>query len=71
MALSGKYGSIEIPKIGNDEPIFVLRAQDKLAQGIVEIYKVLVASHDSPLANELDAEIERFKNWKGARKMPD
>lgn len=71
MAVSGKYGRIGIPKIGEDEPVFILRAQDRLAQGIVEIYKVLAASHESPLAKELDREIERFRQWKGPKKMPD
>ena len=70
MAVSGKYGKLEIPKIGEDEPVFILRAQDQLAQGMVEIYKVLVASHGSA-AEGLDNEIARFKNWKGTRKMPD
>ena len=71
MAVSGKYGKLEIPKIGEDEPVFILRAQDLLAQGMVEIYKVLVASHGSAFAEDLDKEIARFKNWKGPRKMPD
>ena len=71
MALSGKYGKIDIPKIGEDEPVFILRAQDRLAQGMVEIYKVLAASHGSALAEDLDNEIARFRNWKGTRKMPD
>jgi hypothetical protein len=71
MALSGKYGKIDIPKIGDDEPVFILRAQDRLAQGMVEIYKVIADLHDSPLADDLSKEIERFRNWSGQRKMPD
>ncbi len=71
MAVSGKYGKIDIPKIGENEPVFILRAQDRLAQGIVEIYKVLAASHESPLAREIDQEIERFRQWSGPKKMPD
>jgi hypothetical protein len=71
MAVSGKYGKLEIPGIGKDEPVFILRAQDRLAQGVVEIYKVLVASHESALAKQLDREIERFKSWSGPKKMPD
>ena len=71
MAISGKYGKIDIPKIGADEPVFILRAQDRLAQGVVEIYKVLVASHGSALAKQLDEEIERFGKWGGPKKMPD
>jgi hypothetical protein len=71
MAISGKYGKLDIPKIGEDEPVFILRAQDRLAQGMVEIYKVLVESHQSPLGQQLDEEINRFKNWAGPKKMPD
>lgn len=71
MAISGKYGKLDIPKIGKDEPVFILRAQDRLAQGVVEIYKVLVESHESALAEHLDQEIQRFKNWSGPKKMPD
>jgi hypothetical protein len=71
MAISGKYGKIDIPKIGDDEPVFILRAQDRLAQGIVEIYRVIAAMHDSPLTDKLDQEIERFRKWGGGRKMPD
>jgi hypothetical protein len=71
MAVSGKYGNIAIPKIGDDEPVFILRAQDRLAQGMIEIYKVIAGLHDSPLTDELDKEIERFRKWAGTRKMPD
>ena len=71
MAISGKYGKLNIPKIGEDEPVFILRAQDRLAQGIIKIYKVLVESHESAFGKQLDEEIERFKNWSGTRKMPD
>jgi hypothetical protein len=71
MAVSGKYGKINIPKIGAEEPIFILRAQDRLAQAMVEIYRIMVASHDSPMTKDLDREIEKFRNWKGNKKMPD
>jgi hypothetical protein len=36
MALSGKYGKITIQKIGTDEPVFILRARDRIAQSMVE-----------------------------------
>jgi hypothetical protein len=71
MAISGKYGTLTIPNIPDDEPVFVLRAQDRLAQGTVEIYKVIAEQHDAALAADLDKEIERFRNWQGPRKMPD
>jgi len=70
MAISGKYGRVNIPKIGADEPIFILRAQDKLAEPAIEMYRSLVTSHGRPLANSLDKEIEAFKKWP-TKKMPD
>ena len=71
MAVSGKYGKLNIPKIGVEEPVFILRAQDRLAEAMIEIYRIIVGSHDSPLAKELAKEIERFHAWKGPKKMPD
>ena len=71
MAISGKYGKIDIPKIGKDEPVFILRAQDKLAEAAIEMYKSLVASHGSPVADQLKKENERFHKWTGTRKIPD
>ena len=71
MAVSGKYGKIEIPKIGKEEPVFILRAQDRLAEGLIEIYKVLVASHGSSNAAQLDEEVARFRQWSGPKKIPD
>ena len=71
MAISGKYGRVDIPKIGADEPVFILRAQDKLAEAMIEIYRTIVAAHDSPMAGDLKKEIERFRGWSGTRKMPD
>ena len=71
MAISGKYGKIDIRKIGEDEPVFILRAQDRLADGIIEIYKVITSMHGSTLGEELDKEIERFRSWRGPKKMPD
>ena len=71
MAISGKYGKIDIPKIGQNEPVFILRAQDMLAQGMVEIYKVIASLHGKAMAEDLNKEIDRFRNWAGKRKMPD
>jgi len=41
MAISGKYGQINIPKVKADEPVFILRTQDKLAQDAIQMYKNL------------------------------
>jgi len=70
MAVSGKYGKVSIPKVGADEPMFILRAQDKLAETAIEMYRALAASHGRPLANSLQKEIEAFKKWP-TKKMPD
>jgi hypothetical protein len=71
MAISGKYGSINIPGIGEKEPVFIIRAQDKLAIPAIEMYKALATSHASPLASSLNREISSFQQWKGKTKLPD
>ncbi|MBA7486248.1 hypothetical protein ES707_21804 [subsurface metagenome] len=71
MALSGKYGRLDIPRIGEEEPIFILRAQDKLAEPTIEMYRLLAASHGCQLAEALYKEIESFRQWPGVKKMPD
>lgn len=71
MAISGKYGKVNIPKIGADEPVFILRAQDKLAEPAIEMYRSLAASHGCQLANDLEKEIQSFREWPGRKKMPD
>jgi len=53
MAISGKYGRLDIPKVGADEPVFILRAQDKLAEPALEMYRLLAASYGVPLAAAL------------------
>jgi hypothetical protein len=71
MAISGKYGKVDIPKIGADEPVFILRAQDKLAETAIEMYRLLADSHGCRLAGSLDKEITAFRRWTGRKKMPD
>lgn len=71
MAVSGKYGKVNIPRIGDDEPVFILRAQDRLAEPTVEMYRLLAASHGCELAELVPQEVERFRQWKGVRKLPD
>ncbi len=71
MALSGKYGRLDVPRIGAEEPIFILRAQDKLAEPAIEMYRLLAASHGCQLAQALDKEIDSFRQWPGRKKLPD
>jgi hypothetical protein len=71
MAVSSKYGKLNIKSIGDDEPVFIIRAQDKLAIFAIEMYKEIAGFHDLPITSELQEEIERFRLWGGARKSPD
>ena len=71
MAISGKYGRLNIPRVGEEEPVFILRAQDKLAEATIGMYQLLAASHGCKLAGELHKEIARFQQWEGAKKLPD
>jgi hypothetical protein len=71
MAISGKYGQIAIPNIGEREPVFILRAQDLLAGPAIALYQILARSHGSLLAEDLGKEIGRFQRWPGRKKIPD
>ena len=71
MALSGKYGKVNIPSVGEDEPVFILRAQDEVAEATIEVYRSLVASLGSPMVKSLQKEIDAFRCWNGKKKIPD
>lgn len=71
MALSGKYGKLNIPRITDEEPVFILRAQDALAGTVVKIYQLLAASHVRLFVTEMDKAVRAFDSWPGAKKMPD
>lgn len=71
MAISSKYGKLDIPKIGEDEPVFILRAQDMLAEPTIGIYRLLADSHGCQIAKGLDKEVDAFRRWPGKKKMPD
>lgn len=71
MAISGKYGKLHVPKIGEEEPVFILRAQDQLAIPAIEMYQLLAASHGASVAKSLEDEITSFRHWKGRKKIPD
>ena len=71
MTLSGKYGKIDIPKMVEDEPVFILRAQDNLAKSAIEMCRALAASHGAPVADTLQKAIDSFRPWSGQKKTPD
>jgi hypothetical protein len=66
-----KYGKLSIPKVGDDEPVFILRAQDKLAESAIAMYQAPASSHGTSVAKDVNKEVESFRNWKGAKKLPD
>ena len=71
MAISGKYGKVFISKIGESEPVFILRAQDQLAAQAIEMYRDLALKNGLPLAESLHKEIDAFRTWTGPKRMPD
>lgn len=71
MAISAKYGKVDIENIGENEPVFILRAQDSLAVQALENYQTLASINDAPAADGMRMEIGRFENWDGDRKLPD
>ena len=71
MAVSGKYGKVNIPNIGDNEPVFILRAQDKLAESSIKMYQALAESHGGKLTDSLTREINTFHKWPGKKKLPD
>jgi len=63
MAISGKCGKLHIRRISEEEPVFILRAQDQLAVPAIEMYEFLAASHGSSVAQSLADEITSFRHW--------
>ena len=70
MALSSTYGKLDIPIIGENEPVFILRGQDILAQSAIEMYRLLAEAHGCRVAEALTSEISLFRQWKGEKKLP-
>jgi len=71
VAVSGKYGRLSITNIPDDEPVFILRAQDQLADTAIGIYRLLAASHGCQIADSVQKEVEEFQQWPGNKKLPD
>lgn len=77
MAQDGKYGNIEIPGIRGDEPVFIIRAQDILAQEAVFEYGALAAERGA--SEEFVESVRRreseIRDWQQAHpdsvKVPD
>ena len=74
MGMDGKYGKVtlEKKKIPDAEPLFVLRAQDKLASGVVKFYasQYKRATGDEEGYQGILKEAEAMEKWP-TKKLPD
>ena len=70
MALSRTYGNVDVPMIGENEPVFILRGQDVLALSAIEMYRLLAEAHGCKVADALTKEISLFRQWSGERRLP-
>ncbi len=62
MAEDAKYGRVTVPGIPDNEPVFVLRAQDALAGAVLEQYRELRHSAGG-VPDSLHVTIRRFHAW--------
>lgn len=67
MAVDRKYGrvTIEHGSIGENEPVVVFRAQDKLLPAVLDYYQQLCAQAGSPQAHVsmLDETLRQVRVW--------
>lgn len=82
MAFENKYGRISVEHepgnpLGEDEPVFLLRARDTTSiSGLIE-YRRLCIIHNSPQEHiaALDQVLENFREWQNSNlelvKTPD
>lgn len=73
MAMEGKYGqlTVERKELPKDEPVFLLRGQDKFAAQVVQYYAELrEKAGDRNGAEECRKQAQRMADWP-VKKMPD
>jgi hypothetical protein len=74
MGLDGKYGKVtlEKKKVPDAEPLFVLRAQDRLASGTVKFYasQYLRATGDEAGYQNILKQVAEMEKWP-TKKLPD
>jgi hypothetical protein len=67
MGIDNKYGRVmfEYGSIGEDEPVFVLRARDSLSVGHILMYGVLCEAAGSPPEHlaAIEEAIDQFEAW--------
>lgn len=76
---SDKYGQVYVERVGNtgfsdpDEPIALLRAQDKYAEHVLAVYKALVDADPEVPAEQKQSvaeQVARFQAFGGQRRTP-
>jgi hypothetical protein len=75
MAKCGKYGDVKVPGIPDDEPIFIVRAQDIFAPVVVRAYALAFEAVTPGMAGRNHAAnlrefADRMAAWP-KRKLPD
>ena len=71
MAKDTKYNIVDVEGIPEDEPIFVLRAQDVFAVAVIRFYQDLRdSSGDYDGVQSLESAIVKFMSWR-PKKIPD
>lgn len=69
MAAEGKYGRVTTSKgsIGEDEPVFLLRARDSLAAEAIDYYRIRCAQEGSSQEHrdDLSEVLQVFEAWQG------
>lgn len=77
MAKDLKYGEVTTERgtIGTDEPVFVLRAQDKLSHYVIEAYRQMAQEAGSPQRHldNIEAAFQQFVSWQAVNftKIPE
>lgn len=70
MAVSERYGRLDIPSVGEDEPVFIMRAADILAADAIKMYKLLAEAHGCDLGEVVERQIRMFNEWAGEKALP-
>ena len=68
-----KYGTLEIPGIGDGEPIFIIRARDALAVGVLDEYIYFADEAGlSEITDGVQLAKEQFESWqkKNGTRLP-
>lgn len=77
MGIDLKYGTVttESGTIGADEPVFIVRAQDKLARYVIESYRQLCQEAGSPQGHldGIERAYQQFSSWQESNftKIPE